>query len=404
MARSSLKAPFPWFGGKRHVAPQVWEALGDVASYVEPFAGSLAVLLGRPAWHRGFTETVNDADDYLTNFWRSIQADPEAVAHYADWPVNETDINTRHRWLVAEGQQQMQNGLKTDPEWYDAKIAGWWVWGLCNWIGGGWCSLDSTPSMRKRPHLNSNQGINREQRPHLNSNQGINRLNQPSLGSDHLPSLGGPRGVGTMLPSKFPSLASQGINRKKLPSLGAFRGIERPTNGPLLEYFEMLAERLRRVRICSGDWQRVLTDGALAHGSSVGVFLDPPYGDVRTHNVYARDSLTVAGEVAQWCRDHENDKRIRIVLCGYEGEHDMPGWRVIEWKAAAAYQTTNSAKTKKGGNQDNRHKERLWLSPSIGEAGFIQSVYRAESELELELEDEEALLEEEEEEELELVE
>ena len=42
------KAPFPWFGGKKHAAPHVWSALGDVDHYVEPFAGSLAVLLQRP--------------------------------------------------------------------------------------------------------------------------------------------------------------------------------------------------------------------------------------------------------------------------------------------------------------------------------------------------------------------
>ncbi len=43
-----LKAPFPWFGGKSRVAHLVWERFGDVGNYVEPFAGSLATLLGRP--------------------------------------------------------------------------------------------------------------------------------------------------------------------------------------------------------------------------------------------------------------------------------------------------------------------------------------------------------------------
>lgn len=42
----TLRAPFPWFGGKSRAAPLIWEALGDVRNYVEPFAGSLAVLLG----------------------------------------------------------------------------------------------------------------------------------------------------------------------------------------------------------------------------------------------------------------------------------------------------------------------------------------------------------------------
>lgn len=45
-----LRAPFPWYGGKRRVADDVWQYLGtDCGRYVEPFAGSLGVLLGRPS-------------------------------------------------------------------------------------------------------------------------------------------------------------------------------------------------------------------------------------------------------------------------------------------------------------------------------------------------------------------
>ena len=40
MVTASMKAPFVWFGGKRRVAPLVWDALGDVDNFVEPFAGS----------------------------------------------------------------------------------------------------------------------------------------------------------------------------------------------------------------------------------------------------------------------------------------------------------------------------------------------------------------------------
>src|SRR3990167_8333455 len=57
--------PFPWFGGKRRVAGAVWAALGDVRHYVEPFAGSLAVMLGRTAAHQGRCATVNDLDAYV---------------------------------------------------------------------------------------------------------------------------------------------------------------------------------------------------------------------------------------------------------------------------------------------------------------------------------------------------
>ncbi len=78
-----LLSPFPWFGGKRRVAPEVWARFGQVSNYVEPFFGSGAVLLGRPQPFAG-TETVNDKDGFLANFWRALAADPDQVAHFAD--------------------------------------------------------------------------------------------------------------------------------------------------------------------------------------------------------------------------------------------------------------------------------------------------------------------------------
>ena len=128
-----MKAPFPWYGGKSRVAHIVWPRFGDTVNYVEPFAGSLAVLLQRPFPIR--TETVNDADTYLANFWRAVSADPDSVADAADWPVNEADLHARHLWLVK--QVDFRERMMTDPDYYDAKIAGWWVWGLSAWIGSG---------------------------------------------------------------------------------------------------------------------------------------------------------------------------------------------------------------------------------------------------------------------------
>jgi len=64
----ALYAPFPYWGGKALVAPVIWQHLGDVRHYLEPFAGSLAVLLGRP--HRPRVETVNDLDGHLVNVYR----------------------------------------------------------------------------------------------------------------------------------------------------------------------------------------------------------------------------------------------------------------------------------------------------------------------------------------------
>ena len=77
-AVSSLSAPFPYFGGKRRAAPLIWDMIGDPGGYVEPFAGSAAVLLARPQFTGRRVETINDADGWLVNAWRSIRLSPDS--------------------------------------------------------------------------------------------------------------------------------------------------------------------------------------------------------------------------------------------------------------------------------------------------------------------------------------
>ena len=162
-AVQSLVAPFPWFGGKRAVAAEVWTRLGDCTNYVEPFFGSGAVLLARP--HDPQTETVNDADHFLVNLWRAIQADPDGVAHHADWPVNEADLQSRHYWLVTEGAARIKR-CEGDPAHHDVQVAGWWLWGACAWIGSGWCSGEGPwawdGAAWQLPHLSAGRGVNRK--------------------------------------------------------------------------------------------------------------------------------------------------------------------------------------------------------------------------------------------------
>ena len=178
---TNYKPPFPWFGGKSPVADVVWAAIGDVKNYVEPFFGSGAVLFLRPGGP-GHIETINDADGYVANFWRAIQRDSDAVAEHADWPVNECDMTARHLWLL-EQKTTLVNRLFGDPDFYDAKAAGWWVWGQCCWIGSGWCSgrgpwISEGGELRLR---NTGQGVNRKL-PHLgDTGQGVDRK-LPHLG------------------------------------------------------------------------------------------------------------------------------------------------------------------------------------------------------------------------------
>lgn len=158
----TLKAPFPWFGGKSAIAPAVWRRFGVVKNYVEPFFGSGAMLLNRADWRPGvrLVETVNDADGLLANFWRALKADPAGVAEAADWPVNEADLHARHLWLVGQ-REALTDRLMGDPEWYDVRAAGWWVWGASCWIGDGWCGALIS---RKIPSLSpaGARGINRD--------------------------------------------------------------------------------------------------------------------------------------------------------------------------------------------------------------------------------------------------
>lgn len=66
--------PFPYFGGKIRSADWLISLMPQHGHYVEPYSGSLAVLLAKtPTVH----ETVNDLDGELVNFWRILRERPD---------------------------------------------------------------------------------------------------------------------------------------------------------------------------------------------------------------------------------------------------------------------------------------------------------------------------------------
>lgn len=70
---SALRPPLVYFGGKQTLAPRIAELLPDHLHYVEPYCGSLAVLLAkRPSR----METVNDLNQELVTFWRVLRERP----------------------------------------------------------------------------------------------------------------------------------------------------------------------------------------------------------------------------------------------------------------------------------------------------------------------------------------
>lgn len=68
--------PFPYFGGKTLLADRITALFPTHRHYVEPFCGSLAVLLAKPA---SVMETVNDLDGDLVTFWRVLRDQPDAL-------------------------------------------------------------------------------------------------------------------------------------------------------------------------------------------------------------------------------------------------------------------------------------------------------------------------------------
>ena len=261
------------------------------------------MLLARP--HEPRIETVNDLDCMVANFWRAVQADPEAVAQWCDWPVNEADLHARHLWLV-QNLPAHRERMMTDPDHFDAKIAGWWVWGLCQWIGSGWCA-------EKKPAI---------QLPHVG---------------------GAGRGVHRKLPLDG---AGRGVHRKRPHVGGVGRG----------GMFDELSVRLRKVRVCCGNWDRVLGDSVTWRNGATGVFLDPPYAEGA--EVYT-EGARISSDVREWAISNGNNPFLRIALCGYEGEHVMPDdWECVPWKANGGY-----AGQSKQHDNPNAKRERIWFSP-----------------------------------------
>jgi DNA adenine methylase len=352
-----LKAPFPWFGGKSRAASLIWARLGDVDTYNEPFAGSLAVLLGRP--HAPRVETVNDLDCYLANFWRALQADPEQVAYYADYPVNETDLHARHLWLV--NQAEFVASMKADPAFYDAKIAGWWVWGQCLWIGSGWCSRPDwtgrgcgaradrgvhAPGLdQKRPKLREGDwdGVSTNRRWQGGGQGGGSGVHAPRL-SQQKPVLRGDSGAdGVGVHRKLPSLSQGGNDRS-----GKRRALRLPSRSP---------PRLRRVRVCCGDWKRVLTPSVTTYVGLCGVFLDPPYSHDMRERCYCGRPRHQRRRSPMGDRERRqpgvSDRALRLRR-GTRHAGDV-GMRAVE--GARRLQPDRARE------REPRARERIWFSP-----------------------------------------
>jgi DNA adenine methylase len=299
----SLRAPFPYFGGKSGAAAAVWARLGSPSHYIEPFAGSLAVLLARPGFKAGarqWTETVNDLDGLLCNFWRAVSFDADAVAEAADWPVNELDLHARHAHLIAS-RSEVTERLRTDPEWFDARLAGWYAWGAGAWIGSGWGSRAS----RQMPSISGGGGgihavANASRRARIDELR--ERLS----------------GVRVLCGDWRRAVTKSACVAWSAGDVGVF--LDPPYGEGLMDYS--------------------------AGGNATG---------------------SVAADVWAWAceawseRDAGRRPSVRICVAGYEDGRKVPaGWVTVEWdKPGAGYANFGT-----GGAKANAKRERLWFSPN----------------------------------------
>jgi hypothetical protein len=265
------------------------------------------MLLGAP--RAASLEVINDANGFVANFWRSVVHQTELVARAADYPVSHIDLGARHQWLM--DQRDRLGAELQDPDWPgDPKVAGWWLWGQCAWIGSGWCDWD------------------RKQIPHVsNAGMGIQATGQiPHVSS---------AGMGIQATGQIPNVSSAG------PVFWTSAG------EAAMGWLSKLANRMERVRIVHGDWKRCLN--SRYGGNNTAVFLDPPY--VGFGEVYGTGERTVAQDVAEWCKENAG---LRVALCGHVGDYELPGWELFQWDRPG--NTYSGSGTK--------DKEAIWFSPT----------------------------------------
>lgn len=308
----------------------MWQRLGEPAQYIEPFCGSAAILLAAP--RTAPLEVICDASGFIANFWRAVKHQAAAVAGWADYPVSHIDLGARHVWLME--QRERVGGYLQDPDWPgDAKVAGWWLWGQCCWIGSGWCDWDRTSALPPRPdgtleaagkvpgYAGGGRGVHALGKipTTTNGGQGVQAIGKVPAHGD--------AGVGITAIGQIPFIGSTGMGitaQGRSFQEGELQDRLWTSAGRTAwVWLHRLAERLERVRVVHGSWDRCLNNHY--GGVDTAVFLDPPY---RAYEKLYGCATPVADEVAAWAAQHPE---LRIALCGHRGDYELPGWDAVDW-------------------------------------------------------------------------
>jgi hypothetical protein len=118
-------------------------------------------------------------------------------------------------------------------------------------------------------------------------------------------------------------------------------------------YFRALQRRLERVALLHGDWRACITNSILfSRGGETAILFDPPYNPALcASGEFYGEVGDVAEEVRAWCKAYGDNPRLKIALCGLDGEHAMPSsWERVPWG-------------NQGGAKGRKHEECVWFSP-----------------------------------------
>lgn len=276
------RLPIPYYGAKEKIAPEIWRRFGRVDGYIEPFVGTAAVYLSAPFIPRHVV--LNDIDGRIVNALRAVARDALGVARAVDAPVSEVELFARREALMSERAGGLRERLIADPDYFDAALAGAFMYAQANTAGY---------------RLHDRHGFSLRV------------------------AKGGGAGVARM----------------------EFRGGPMELGRRYAALFEEIAQRLRPAVLLARDWADVVRSdtllGTVGEGGAVGVFLDPPYAIDGRRNanglarVYENDDGRVGEVVGEWARRIVRERpQVRVALCAYEGDYDMPeGWREFRWRA-----------------------------------------------------------------------
>ena len=270
--------------------------------------------------------------------------------------VHNCDLHARGDWLYYRpSAREWVEQLRADPEFYDAKSAGWWVWFVSSWIGG-------LPSIHGRNRAGTPETGIYDVLPHAgNAGMGVHR---PAVGGQrpHLGSGGQGNGVHGLneVSRQIPELRSGRSGVRSARATGPIHGQRRAF---LTDYLRQLAARLERVRVCCGDWSRVTGPSVTFKHGVTAVFLDPPYSAEagRHATLYSTEDDSVAHAAREWAIANGDNPLMRIALCGYDTEHGeaMPdAWHAWRWKASGGYGSQGN-----GRGRANAGRETVWFSP-----------------------------------------